>query len=215
MHDLPAVKARIAALIEKLQSGGHLALAPEEWMELGELEKVRNALSYREPRFQLKEVLSALGDVKQATVRNWFTRKQLVLDAESVREGEGWRAFSIRDVLVLAICHRLSALGFPASLLQKVVDQIDPWVTNPHGHFIDANRPSYIIVLCDGSVVGLFHSDNLPISELEADHFIVVRLDRLIRTVLEPLGVTITYGNADDHAKAADRIRRATRQDGE
>jgi DNA-binding transcriptional MerR regulator len=145
------------------------------------------APAFVRPKHSRKEVAAAL-QAREVTFQNWQARGQIDLDADEVREGTKWRLYSPRDVLRLGLAVKLTDLGFPASLLRHVMRQLDPLFAEPSPYLV-SNRPSFILVLPDGEVIGPTIGPHLDFSSVPARHFIFVRLDTLVRDAFRSLGV--------------------------
>jgi DNA-binding transcriptional MerR regulator len=170
---------------------------------------------FRALEFTPAEVKEATG-LDEANLRNWLTRGQIDLDANRGRQERKRRLFSPRDVLILAVAARLSNLHFPITALTDALKTIDRMVAPSHpgapmmfadrryGPPLAANIPSFILVNAEGEVFGPY-GDDFDMATAP-DAFAVLRMDSIIREVLEPLGVSITDGTAGDLRAAADRI---------
>ena len=196
--------------MSKLTPEQILALSPDAqyWMSVTEAEKQRAheaSLAFITPRHHRRDVIRALG-ANVTMIQNWQTRQQVTLDADVVRDGQEWRLYSSRDVLLLGIAVRLSEVGFRASLLQGVLETVKP-ILHIGSPFLASNRPSFIVVLATGQVIGPEIGSSLDFADVPNGSFIVVRLDHLIREALEPLGLSITVGNAAEHKATVERLK--------
>lgn len=165
------------------------------------------AIAFVTPRHPRRDVIRALR-ANVTMIQNWQTRNQIVLDADVVRDGQEWRLYSSRDVLLLGVAVRLAEVGFKASLLQSVLETVKPFL-QVGSAYLASNRPSYIIVLANGQVIGPEIGASIDFEDMPHGNFIVVRLDTLIREALEPLGFSITDGTADDMRNTVERLKAA------
>lgn len=81
--------------------------------------------AFIEPRHAYGAVVAATG-VKPATLRNWLTRKQLVLNADEGHTEEKWRLFSVRDVVQIAVLNALSCIGLSIRDAVSISDMVMP-----------------------------------------------------------------------------------------
>lgn len=89
-----------------------------------EAESERRA-AFAEPRHPHGVVVAATG-VKPATLRNWLTRKQLVLNADEGHAEEKWRLFSVRDMVQIAVLNALSCIGLSIKDAVAISDMVMP-----------------------------------------------------------------------------------------
>ena len=71
------------------------------------------------PRFKLGAVLDATG-ANKLKLRNWLTRGQLQLHANAKHQKQGWRLFSMRDTIQIALASKLSNLAVPISDINEI-----------------------------------------------------------------------------------------------
>lgn len=159
------------------------------------------------PTHQRAKVLKAL-TINSPLIQNWQYRGQITLDADKAREDTAWRLYSTRDVLMLGLAVRLAEYGFPASLLRKVMDQVRQVFTFP-SPYVTSNRPAYLVVCANGDVIGPTLGTEVDTSSIPECSFIVVKVDRLVREALEPLGISIADGNSDQLKQVADRLSKS------
>ncbi|MEJ1173194.1 hypothetical protein WA845_03015 [Agrobacterium sp. CMT1] len=160
------------------------------------------------PTHQRAKVLKALS-VNSPLIQNWQYRGQIALDADKVRDGTAWRLYSSRDVLMLGLAVRLVEYGFPASLLRKVMDQVRQIFTFP-SPYVTSNRPAFIVVRSNGDVIGPELGTQVDVNAIPDGSFIVVKIDRLVREALEPLGISVAAGNAASINEVASRLSKAS-----
>lgn len=96
--------------------------------ELAEMEATNRA-AFNKPLYPFGDVVAGTG-VKPATLRNWLTRKQLVLNADEGHTDEKWRLFSARDMVQIAVLHSLSSLGLSVKDAVFIADAVMPRIEN-------------------------------------------------------------------------------------
>lgn len=88
-----------------------------------------NRVNFNKPLYPFGAVVAVTG-VKAATLRNWLTRKQLVLNANEDHDEEKWRLFSVRDTVQIAVLNSLSSLGLSIKDASTVADVLMPLIEN-------------------------------------------------------------------------------------
>lgn len=79
--------------------------------------------NFYRPKHKLSAIHEATG-VSKLKLRNWLTRGQLSLQADESHQKQGWRLFSDRDAIYIALIARLSELGVPISDCLEIADPI-------------------------------------------------------------------------------------------
>lgn len=73
--------------------------------------------------YSFTEAALAAG-VGPKTLRNWVDRGLINLDADANREGDGWRRFTLYDVLRLAVTRELVEFGVSVSESFRIADAL-------------------------------------------------------------------------------------------
>lgn len=113
-------------------------------VSLAKQETQRKLQRFNEPKHKLGAVV-AVSQISKVTLRNWLTRGQLKLDAEDNHSKRGWRYFSERDAIYIALAARLSRMGVPVTHFDDII--------TPILKFIEAKPPTF-----PGSQLHLFSS---------------------------------------------------------
>ena len=94
-----------------------------EFVVEGKKSQRENRRSFTTPTHKLATIL-AVTTVNKLKLRNWLTRGQLNLHADAQHKKQGWRLFSTRDAIHIALVGKLSNLGVPISDINEIVDPI-------------------------------------------------------------------------------------------
>ncbi len=171
-------------------------------------EKAEKLANVTGPRFVLGAITGGLG-IPEVTVRNWLTRGQLNLSMQSQKAKGKWRRFSILDAITISVAFQLSKVGVPVAVYAEIAEFMSNFASNlltqPFGFAADP----ILLVFNDGDNWRHIMTDNADIDTLREQHqlpsvFIVLNCMRVMNEALEPLGLPIGVGTADEIMGGAD-----------
>ncbi|MHC1710593.1 MAG: hypothetical protein AB9872_00330 [Solidesulfovibrio sp.] len=115
-----------------------------------------------EQRFTFREAALAAG-MTPKTLRNWIDRKLILLDADTDREDDTWRKFSLLDVIRIAFVYRL--VGYCVSV-NRASELIEDTIVSLAKQLRAFKNPplAALLISYDTSKFVLYHEgDNLVI----------------------------------------------------
>ncbi|MFG1375333.1 hypothetical protein [Xanthobacter autotrophicus] len=159
---------------------------------------------YMEPRFTLSAITEGLG-VPEVTIRNWLTRGQLDLGAETARAKGKWRLFSLRDAVIIHVAFQLSRVGVPVAVFHDVAQKVarfgEMFFKGPVGM---VRRP-IVVLTNDGEWQSHLHHDSGPFRLTDLDippAAVVLNVEQVIVRTLHALGFEAMVGTAAEIGEA-------------
>lgn len=153
---------------------------------------------YIEPRFTLSAITEGLG-VPDVTIRNWLTRGQLDLGAETARAKGKWRLFSLRDAVVIAVAFHLSRVGVPVAIFHEVAQKVARFGEMFFKGPVAMVRRPIVVLTNDGEWQTYLHHDSGPFRLTDLDippAAVVLNVEAVLVRTLQALGFDAVLGTA-------------------
>lgn len=180
----------------------HLKAEIESLLAEAAERKSQAASQYAEPRF----TLSALTDhlhIPEVTIRNWLTRGQLDLGAETTRAKGKWRLFSFRDAIIIHVAFQLSRVGVPVAVFHDVAQKVALFGETLFAGPVGMVRRPIVVLTNDGEWKVQRHYDSGPFRLTDLDippAAVVLNVEQVIVRTLSALGFNAMVGTAAEIA---------------
>ncbi len=184
-----------------VKHGTHSNPTPAE--ELALIERAILA-PYVEPRFTLSAITEGLG-VPEVTIRNWLTRGQLDLGAETARAKGKWRLFSLRDAVIIHVAFQLSRVGVPVAVFHDVAQKVARFGEMLFKGPVGMVRRPIVVLTNDGEWKAQQHYDAGPFRLTDLDippAAVVLNVEQVIVRTLHALGFEAMVGTAAEIGEA-------------